>query len=339
MLPSSLISAETDSLKTTAAKVKLLDQVRITLRTKHYSIRTEQSYVYWIKKFIIFHNKKHPKEMGAVEINHFLSHLANNDNVAASTQNQALCALLFLYNKVLSQKVDDLGDVIRAKKPKKIPIVLTFEEVRLVLNQLSGVSRLMVNLLYGSGLRQMECLRLRAQDIDFSYNQITVRSGKGDKDRLTMLPNVIKEPLRRHLDKVKQLHEVDLAHGLGSVYLPDALEKKYPNAAREWGWQYVFPANELSIDPRSGKKRRHHEGEWVLQRIIKEARLKAGLVKRISCHTFRHSFATHLLQAGYDIRTVQELLGHNDVKTTMIYTHVLNKGGQGVRSPADLLLS
>jgi len=324
---------------TNVQKPRLLDQVRIVIRTKHYSIRTEQAYISWIKKFIIFQNKKHPKEMGAVEINQFLSHLANNGNVAVSTQNQALSALLFLYKEVLSQEIGDLGDVIRAKKPKRLPIVLTPEEVRLVLNQLSGVSWIMVNLLYGAGLRQMECLRLRVQDIDFSYNQITVRSGKGDKDRLTMLPQVIKETLRRHLDKVKKVHEADLSHGFGSVYLPNALEKKYPNAAKEWGWQYVFPASELSTDPHTGKKQRHHEGEWVLQRLVREARVKAGIIKHISCHTFRHSFATHLLQAGYDIRTVQELLGHNDVKTTMIYTHVINQGGQGVRSPADILMT
>ena len=322
---------------TNLKKHRLLDQVRFVVRAKHYSIRTEQAYAYWIKKFIIFHNKRHPKEMGAAEINSFLSHLANNDKVAASTQNQALSALLFLYKEILYQDIGDLGDVIRAKKPKRLPIVLTPEEVRLVLNQSSGVSWLMINLLYGSGLRQMECLRLRVQDIDFSYNQVTVHAGKGDKDRITMLPQIVKEPLQRHLEKVKKLHEDDLSRGFGQVYLPTALEKKYPNAAKEWGWQYVFPANELSVDPRSGIKRRHHEGAWVLQRNIKEARLKAGIAKHITCHTFRHSFATHLLQKGYDIRTVQELLGHSDVKTTMIYTHVLQQGGQGVISPADTL--
>ncbi len=318
---------------------KLLDQVRNIVRTKHYSIRTEQAYVTWIKRFILFHDKKHPKEMGAVEINRYLSHLANHDNVAVSTQNQALSALLFLYKEVLRQELDDLGTVIRAKKPKRLPVVLTPEEVRLILNQLSGVPWLMVSMLYGAGLRQMECLRLRVQDIDFEYNQIMVRSGKGDKDRLTMLPRVVKEPLRRHLDKVRMIYDDDLAQGFGSVYLPDALMKKYPNAGKEWGWQYIFPGSELSIDPRSGKKQRHHEGEWVLQRLVKEARLKSGLVKHISCHTFRHSFATHLLQAGYDIRTVQELLGHRDVKTTMIYTHVISQGGQGVRSPVDSLMT
>lgn len=284
---------------TNLKKPRLLDQVRFVVRAKHYSIRTEQAYSYWIKKFIIFNNKRHPKEMGEAEINGFLSHLANNDKVAASTQNQALSALLFLYKEILYQDIGDLGDVIRAKKPKRLPI--------------------------------------RVQDIDFSYNQIAVRSGKGDKDRLTMLPHVIKEALRRHLDKVKKVHETDLSHGFGGVYLPNALEKKYPNAVKEWGWQYVFPANELSVDPRSGIKRRHHEGAWMLQRNIKEARLKAGIAKHITCHTFRHSFATHLLQKGYDIRTVQELLGHSDVKTTMIYTHVLQQGGQGVISPADTL--
>jgi integron integrase len=251
---------------------------------------------------------------------------------------KALCAILFLYKQVLKIDIGDLGDVIRAKKPARLPVVLTPEEARLIINQLSGISWLLVNLLYGSGLRQIECLRLRVHDIDFSYNQIMVRSGKGDKDRITMLPQVVKNPIFKHLEKVKNLHKMDLAKGHGSVYLPTALERKYPGAAKEWGWQYVFPAKELSVDPRSGIKRRHHQGEWLLQREIKEARIKAGLIKRTSCHTFRHSFATHLLQAGYDIRTVQELLGHKDVKTTMIYTHVLNQGGQGVRSPEDMIL-
>lgn len=276
--------------------------------------------------------------MGAAEINQFLTYLANHDQVASSTQNQALCAILFLYKEILDQDLGDL-EIIRAKKPVRLPIVLTPAEMRLIVNQLSGVTWLMVNLLYGSGLRQIECLRLRVQDIDFSYNQITIRAGKGDKDRYTMLPQIVKTPLQRHLQKVKRLHEVDISRGFGSVYLPTAIEKKYPNAAREWGWQYLFPAKELSYDPRTGLKRRHHEGEWTLQREIKQARIKAGLIKRISCHTFRHSFATHLLQSGYDIRTVQELLGHKNVKTTMIYTHVLHQGGQGVRSPADILLS
>jgi len=291
-------------LNTFSDKPRLLDQVRARIRAKHYSIRTEQAYVTWIKKFILFHNKNHPKDMGATEINQFLTRLANHGQVASSTQNQALCAILFLYKEILNQDFGKL-EIIRAKKPQRLPVVLTVEEVRLVLNQLSGLSWLMVNLLYGSGLRQIECLRLRVQDIDFSYNQVTVRAGKGDKDRVTMLPQIVKEPLQRHLEKVKKLHEDDLSRGFGQVYLPTALEKKYPNAAKEWGWQYVFPANELSVDPRSGLKRRHHEGVWVLQRNIKEARLKAGIAKHITCHTFRHSFATHLLQKGYDIRTVQ----------------------------------
>lgn len=316
---------------------KLLDQARGILRAKHYSYKTEQSYINWMKRYVLFHNKRHPKEMGEAEINQFLTHLAVNENVAASTQNQALCAIVFLYKEVLQRDVKDLGNVVWAKKPKRLPIVLTVEEVRLVMNHLTGVPWLMVNLLYGAGLRQAECLRLRVQDIDFSYNQITVRAGKGDKDRMTMLPKIVKEPLKRHLEKVKHVHDFDLSHGFGHVYLPTALDKKYPNAAKEWAWQYVFPAKELSVDPRTGIKRRHHQGEWLLQREIKQARIKAGLSKRISCHTFRHSFATHLLQNGYDIRTVQELLGHNDVRTTMIYTHVIQQGGQGVRSPADMI--
>lgn len=320
-------------------KSKLVDQIRAQMRVKHYSIRTEQAYINWIRKYILYHNKRHPNEMGALEINQYLTHLANKKNVAVSTQNQALCAILFLYKEVLRIEIRDLGEIIKTKKPKRLPTVLTPEEVRLVMNQLSGIPWLMINLLYGAGLRQMECLRLRVHDVDFSYNQITVRGGKGDKDRLTMLPQVIKEPLQKHLVKVKKLHEQDLNNGYGQVYLPYALEKKYPNASKEWGWQYIFPARELSVDPRTGFKRRHHEGEWLLQRIVREARIKSGLSKRISCHTFRHSFATHLLQAGYDIRTVQELLGHSDLKTTMIYTHVIKQGGQGVQSPADMILS
>jgi len=316
---------------------KLLEQARGVLRAKHYSLKTEQSYINWMKRYVLFHNKRHPKDMGEAEINQFLTYLAVKENVAASTQNQALCAIVFLYKEIIGRDVDDLGKVIRAKKPKRLPIVLTVEEVRLIMHQLTGVPWLMVNMLYGAGLRQAECLRLRVQDIDFSYSQITVRAGKGDKDRFTMLPQLVKEPLKRHLEKVKHLHDMDLARGFGQVFLPTAIEKKYTNAAKEWAWQYVFPARELSVDPRSGIKRRHHQGEWVLQREIKQARIKAGLTKRISSHTFRHSFATHLLQNGYDIRTVQDLLGHNDVRTTMIYTHVIQQGGQGVRSPADMI--
>ncbi|MDY6845079.1 MAG: integron integrase [Thermodesulfobacteriota bacterium] len=318
-------------------KPRLLDQVRQIIRVKHYSIRTEESYIQWMRRFIIFHGKRHPREMGAEEINQFLSHLAMDRKVAASTQNQALSALLFLYKEVLKQDIGLLGDVVRARKAKKLPVVFTPEEVKFVLSYLSGTKWIMANLLYGSGLRLMECIRLRVKDIDFSYEQIVVRDGKGNKDRITMLPLNVMEPLQKHLIKVKELQEKDLAEGFGQVYLPVALEKKYLNANREWIWQYVFPALKRSIDPRSGIERRHHVGTMVLQRAVKEAIRKAGIPKMASCHTFRHSFATHLLAAGYDIRTVQELLGHNEVSTTMIYTHVLNKGGKAVRSPADML--
>jgi integron integrase len=319
-------------------KPKLLEQVRITIRTKHYSRRTEDAYVRWIYKFIIFHNKRHPKEMGAKEISRFLNHLAVEKNVAASTQNQALCSLLFLYKEVLKQEIGQVEDIVWAKRKRKIPVVFTRAEVKAILEQLSGPKWIMANLLYGAGLRLQECLQLRVKDIDFTYKQITVRDAKGDKDRITMLPEVIIEPLQAHLKKVKKLHEKDLKQGYGTVYLPHALERKYRNAIREWGWQYVFPASRISIDPRSGRKQRHHLDESVLQRAVKEAIRKAGTSKHAGCHTFRHSFATHLLEAGYDIRTVQELLGHQDVKTTMIYTHVLNKGGLGVKSPADGLI-
>jgi len=275
--------------------------------------------------------------MGEPEINAFLSHLAVAGKVSASTQNQALCAILFLYKHVLKQELGDLGEVVWAKKPKRLPVVFTGEEAKAVLNQLSGTNWIMAMLLYGSGLRLMECLRLRVKDIDFNYNQIMVRDAKGERDRGTMLPQNVKRPLKEHLKKVKEVHEADLKKGYGTVYLPYALERKYPNVNHEWGWQYVFPASQLSIDPRSGAKRRHHLGEKVLQRAVKAAILTAGINKHASCHTFRHSFATHLLEAGHDIRTIQELLGHKDVTTTMIYTHVVNRGGMGVKSPADFL--
>ena len=313
---------------------KLLDQVRDAIRLKHYSIRTEQAYVNWIKRYIYFHNVRHPAEMGAPEVQAFLTHLAVEGNVAASTQNQALSALLFLYNAVLHQ---DLGpiDAMRANKPKRLPSVLTKEEVHRVLGHLSGTHLLMAKLLYGSGLRLMECLRLRVKDLDFAQCQILVRDGKGEKDRVTMLPESVVVPLQDHLRIVKRTHEEDLAKGYGAVYLPYALERKYPNAEREWIWQYVFPANRLSVDPRSGIVRRHHIHESSLQKAVRAAAQATGIPKRISPHTFRHSFATHLLEAHYDIRTVQELLGHKDVRTTMIYTHVLNRGGLNVRSPLD----
>ncbi len=314
---------------------KLLDRVREAIRLKHYSIRTEEAYVYWIKRYIFFHNKRHPREMGAPEIEAFLTHLAVKENVAASTQNQALSALLFLYREVLHQDLDFPIDAVRAKRPKRLPTVLTREEVRKVLGQLSGTHRLMAQLLYGSGLRLMECVRLRVKDVDFAQHLIVVRDGKGEKDRVTMLPESLVESLQVHLQSVRLLHEEDLARGYGAVYLPYALERKYPNAGREWIWQYVFPASKLSKDPRSGEVRRHHIHESSLQKAVRKAAQLAGLPKRVTCHTFRHSFATHLLEAGYDIRTVQELLGHKDVRTTMIYTHVLNRGRLAVRSPLD----
>jgi integron integrase len=318
-------------------KPKLLDQVRLAIRTRHYSMRTEEAYVQWIRRFILFHNKRHPREMGAHEVSQFLSDLAVNRHVAASTQNQALSAIVFLYQEVLRQEIGWLDDVVRAKKAKKLPVVLTREEVKAVLATLSGSKWMMANLLYGSGLRLMECIRLRVKDVDFSYNHIVVRDGKGNKDRVTMLPLNMKNLLRQHLQEVKRVHEQDLKEGFGRVYLPHGLERKYPHANREWGWQYVFPAAKRSIDPRTGTERRHHVSPLVLQRAVREAIRQTRITKAASCHTFRHSFATHLLEAGYDIRTVQELLGHRDVSTTMIYTHVLNRGGRGVQSPADLL--
>lgn len=319
------------------AKPKPLDQVRDAIRAKHYSLRTEQAYVQWIRRFILFQGKRHPREMGAVEVNAFLSHLALEKKVAASTQNQALSAVLFLNREVLHLDFDPVRPVIRAKTRKKLPVVFTREEVRSVLRCPSGVKWIMANLLYGSGMRLMECIRLRVKDVDFSYDQIMMREGKGKKDRVTMLPQNVKMPLQKHLNGVKKIHQQDLKEGFGSVYLPHALERKYSNASREWGWQYIFPASNRSIDPRTGIERRHHVSKLVLQRAVKDAIRKASLVKPASCHTFRHSFATHLIEDGYDIRTVQELLGHEDVTTTMIYTHVLNKGGLGVRSPVDSL--
>jgi integron integrase len=316
---------------------RLLDQVRAKIRLKHYSIRTEKSYLDWIKRYILFNNKRHPRDMGGPEVEAFLSHLAMERNVTASTQNQALSALLFLYRDVLAVELPWLDGVERAKKPARLPVVLTRAEVRAVLSHLDGTVELMASLLYGSGLRLMECVRLRVKDVDFAYKQIVVRDGKGGKDRVTMLSDGLIDPLQRQLDRARSLHEQDLFDGFGEVYLPNALERKYPNASREWGWQYVFPAAQRSIDPRSGKERRHHVDEQRLQRAIKNAVRAAGVHKPASCHTLRHSFATHLLEGGYDIRTVQELLGHKDLNTTMIYTHVLNRGGRGVNSPLDHL--
>ncbi|WP_156815354.1 integron integrase [Pseudanabaena sp. PCC 6802] len=314
---------------------KLLDRVRDAIRVKHYSYQTEKSYVQWIRRYILFHNKRHPSEMGGNEINAFLTHLAVVENVAASTQNQALSAILFLYREVLQQELDLNLDAVRAKRPRRLPTVLTIEEVREVLQNMDGVCQLVAKLLYGSGLRVNEALGLRVKDIDFAQKQLQIRDCKGMESRITMLPDSLVESLQDHLHSVKLIHRQDLERGRGEVHLPFALERKYPNAAREWIWQYVFPSNNLVKDPRSKAVRRYHLHESNIQRALKAAVRSTNLTKRVSCHTFRHSFATHLLQNGYDIRTVQELLGHKDVKTTMIYTHVLNRGGRGVRSPLD----
>jgi integron integrase len=295
-------------------------------------IAVEETYIDWIKRYILFHDKRHPREMGSREIESFLSYLAIEGKVAASTQNQALSALLFLYREVLKQELDLPVDAIRAKRSCYLPTVLTKEEVLAVIQNLSGVYQIAIKLLYGSGLRLTEGLQLRVKDVDFSGQQLSIRDSKGMESRVTMLPANVRKQLQEHLQAVKRLHQQDLQKGYGSVYLPFALERKYPNASREWVWQYVFPSDRLSSDPRSSKVRRHHLHESGLQKALKQAVRLAKLEKRVSCHTFRHSFATHLLQNGYDIRTVQELLGHKDVKTTMIYTHVLNRGGRGVIS-------
>ncbi|HLX81445.1 MAG TPA: integron integrase [Burkholderiales bacterium] len=314
---------------------RLLDQVRDAIRRRHYSYRTEQTYIHWIKRFIFFSNKRHPKDMGAPEVTAFLSHLARDRDVAAATQNQALAALLFLYKEVLGQALPWLDQVERAKRPARLPSVLSIPEVQRLLAQMQGTKWLMASLLYGAGLRLRECLKLRVKDIDFDYKQILIRDGKGGKDRVTMLPQSVIEPLQRHLIRAKELHERDIASGHGDVERPDALSRKYPKAPYEWGWKFVFPSHKLSTDPRTGAIRRHHVFENYLSRGVKEAARAARITKHVSCHTLRHSFATHLLERGQDIRTVQELLGHSSVETTMIYTHVMNKGGRGVASPLD----
>ena len=322
-----------------APKPRLLDQVRDTIRRKHYSIRTELSYIDWIRRFIYFHKKQHPRELNESHITEFLNFLAVQRKVASSTQNQALCALVFLYREVIKKDLAQFENLVHAKRPARLPVVFSTDEIRTILLQLDGVNWIMGQLLYGAGLRVMECVRLRVKDVDFGYKQIVVRDGKGHKDRVTMLPEIVVEPLSRHLERTKKSHEIDLQAGYGTVYLPYALARKYPNANRSWGWQYVFPASRRSIDPRSGVEQRHHISESVLQRAIKRAIRAGDITKPGSCHSLRHSFATHLLESGYDIRTVQELLGHKDVSTTMIYTHVLNKGGKGVQSPSDMLFN
>lgn len=316
---------------------KLLDQVRDAIRVRHYSIRTEEAYIQWIKRYIFFHNKKHPRDMGEAELSAFLTHLAVDKHVAASTQNQALSALLFLYKEVLGIQLDWLEDVVRAKRPQRLPVVLTTKEVQQIIDHIQGTNGLIARLMYGTGMRLMEAIRLRIKDIDFEYKQITIRDGKGGKDRKTVLPERLTDKLVEQINRAEQLHKTDLAEGYGRVYLPFALARKYPNANREFGWQYVFPSLKRSRDPRSREIRRHHLDEKNIQRAIKNASRKTNINKPVSSHTLRHSFATHLLESGYDIRTIQELLGHKDVKTTMIYTHVLNKGGRGVKSPIDSL--
>jgi integron integrase len=319
------------------APKRLVDRLREAIRSRHYSRRTEQAYWYWIRYFIFFHGKRHPAEMGAAEVSGFLSWLATERNVAAATQNQALSALLFLYRKVLGVELPWLDEMVRAQRPVRVPVVLTEAEVRRLLDELSGDLRVMAGLLYGAGLRQIECLSLRVKDIDFAYRQILVRDGKGAKDRVTMLPEHLVQPLQGHLGKVHALHGRDLKAGFGETRLPYALGRKYPRAGRDWAWQFVFPSVNRSADPDGGVLRRHHVHPDTLGKAVTHAARAAGIIKHVTCHTLRHSFATHLLERGYDIRTVQELLGHSDVSTTMIYTHVLNRGGRAVKSPLDRL--
>jgi integron integrase len=319
-----------------AERPRLFDVVREVVRRRHYSYRTEETYLHWIKRFVFFSGKRHPRELGAAEVTAFLNHLVAQRHVAAATQNQALSALLFLYKEVLALPLPWLEGIEHARRPVRRPTVLTQAEAQRLLAQMHGTKWLMASLLYGAGMRLRECLTLRVKDLDFGYRQILIRDGKGGKDRVTMLPGPLVAPLQAHLVRVKALHEQDIADGCGDVELPDALARKYPRAAYEWGWKFVFPSYKRSVDPRTGVIRRHHVYENFLIRGVKDATRAAGITKHVSCHTLRHSFATHLLEGGYDIRTVQELLGHNDVSTTMIYTHVLNKGGRGVKSPLEL---
>jgi len=316
---------------------KLLMRVRLALRTRHYSLKTEKAYVQWVKAYVKFHGLKHPEVLDASHVAAFLTHLATKARVASSTQNQALCALVFLYKHVLNKPLGDFEGLVWAKKPKRLPVVLTRDEVKRVLAGMHGTKLLMGRLLYGGGLRQAECHRLRVKDIDFNYRQIQIWESKGARSRITMLPEAVIPTLQRHMNAVYRLHQQELRQGHGQVSLPNALERKYPNAAREWKWQYIFPSVRISEDPVSGEKRRHHMDPSVLRKAVSKSARQAGIQKKVTCHTFRHSFATHLLEDGYDIRTVQELLGHRSVKTTMVYTHVLNRGGLGVISPADRL--
>ena len=314
---------------------KLLDQVSDSIRRKQYSHSTERAYVNWIRQYILFHDKRHPKDMGAVDVERFLTYLAVERNIAASTQNQAFSAILFLYKEVLKRPLETSFQFIGAKKPKRLPIVLTKSEVQQVLRRLSGTEYLIGQLLYGSGLRITEAVRLRVQSIDFEQGQILVRDGKGAQDRITMLPKVLMQPLKEHFLRVKDLHQIDLRKGFGHVFLPNALARKYPNADQEWIWQYIFPSNRISESWGDGIMRRHHISPSTVQKAVRDASKSAQIGKHVTPHTFRHSFATHLLEAGYDIRTVQELLGHKNVQTTMIYTHVLNRGAKAVHSPLD----
>lgn len=327
----------TDHAEFASRQPTLLDRLRAVIRARHYSKRTEDAYCMWVRRFIRFHKMRHPMTMGGPEVNQYVTYLAVKQKVSASTQNQALAALLFFYKHVLDRKVEDLGTVVRARKPKRLPVVLTQEEVVDVLAMLEGDKRLMAALMYGAGLRLMECLRLRVQDLDFGAREIMVRDGKGGKDRVTLLPDSCREPLLEQLEYARQLHQRDLSEGWGRVALPDALARKYPNASAQWGWQWVFPQETRWCNEQMGEQGRHHVHETIVQRAVKEAVQRSGVTKHASCHTLRHSFATHLLENGYDIRTIQELLGHKSVNTTMIYTHVLNRGGRGVRSPMDRL--
>lgn len=336
-MPQHLSAALPLGLFADGPRPRLYHRIIEVLRVRHYSRRTEEAYIHWIRRYIEFHKHRHPRRLSEADVNRFLTHLAVEEHVAASTQNQALSALLFLYEHVLNQPLDRIDGVVRARRPKRLPVVLTADEVSQVMAQLSGDKWLVAMLLYGGGLRLLEALRLRIKDLDFERHEVTVRRGKGDKDRVTTMPRAVSRPLHDHLRRVQVIHQQDLADGYGRAELPYALDRKYPNANREWRWQFLFPQQRRWRNPKTGEQGRHHIDESLVQRAITAAVRDAGLAKRVTCHTFRHSFATHLLADGYDIRTVQELLGHKDIRTTMIYTHVLNRGGRGIRSPADHL--